>query len=58
MNDETEQTKDISKFEGWWRNNFDWFPDPQKFVAQVAWDAAETLLMFRAVIAADREKNK
>lgn len=50
MNDETEQTKDISEFEGWWRNNFDGCPDPQKFVAQDAWDAAETLWKQKAEV--------
>ena len=50
MNDEIEQTKDISEFEGWWRNNFDGGLDPQKFVAQDAWNAAETLWKQKAEV--------
>ena len=50
MNDEIEQTKDISEFEGWWRNNFDGGLDPQKFAAQDAWNAAETLWKQKAEV--------
>lgn len=46
----TEIKQDISEFEGWWNAEFAGCPDPQKFVAQDAWDAAETLWKQKAEV--------
>ncbi len=47
MSNDAEQVKD-DEFEEWWQNNLEGCPDPQKFVAQDAWEAAKSLWQSKA----------